>query len=175
MLKADHEAWLVYTQASHDAALEHSPDYRACHEAKAPRFASDTESLLQLTSIDSAGWENTLLELHRCTESNQPDRFGRVFDHGATLSGPVYAIRVTGALFHTQGGLCVNDEARVLAQDGTPFPNLFAGGGSARSVSGPADRGYLPAMGLCTAVTYGRLAGQHAAHQILASQSSGLT
>jgi fumarate reductase flavoprotein subunit len=51
----------------------------------------------------------------------------------------------------------------VLRDDGRPLPNLYAGGGAARGVSGPAVTGYLPAMGLSTAVTFGRLAGDAAA------------
>ena len=47
--------------------------------------------------------------------------------------------------------------------DGTGFANLFASGGAARGVSGPSYWGYLPAMGLCAAVTLGRAAGQAAA------------
>jgi len=43
------------------------------------------------------------------------------------------------------------------------MPNLFAGGGTARSISGPGVWGYLPAAGLCMAVTLGRLAGEAAA------------
>jgi fumarate reductase flavoprotein subunit len=72
-------------------------------------------------------------------------------------------LRVKGALFHTQGGLQIDARARVLRPDGLPLPNLFAGGGAARGVSGPSFWGYLPAMGLCAAVTFGRLAGQEAA------------
>ena len=43
-------------------------------------------------------------------------------------------VKIMGALFHTQGGLEVNKEMRVLRKDGTPFPNLFAGGGAARGL-----------------------------------------
>ena len=88
------------------------------------------------------------------------------------LAPPFYAARVTGALFHTQGGLAVDGGARVLRADGSALPNLFAGGGTARSVSGPGVWGYLPAMGLCTAVTLGRLAGQGAA-RVAARQLTG--
>ena len=71
-------------------------------------------------------------------------------------------MKVTGALFHTQGGLEVDDGARVLRQDGAPFPNLYAGGGAARGVSGSAVWGYLSGNGLLTAITLGRLAAQSA-------------
>jgi fumarate reductase flavoprotein subunit len=76
---------------------------------------------------------------------------------------PYHAFRVGGAIYHTQGGLQTDGQARVLRADGSALPNLFAGGGAARGVSGPSSWGYLPAMGLCAAVTTGRLAGQAAA------------
>ena len=75
-------------------------------------------------------------------------------------------MKVTGSLFHTQGGLVVNAQARVLREDGSPFPNLFAGGGAACGVSGSADWGYLSGNGLLTAVTLGRLGGAVAAWQV---------
>ena len=79
------------------------------------------------------------------------------------LKPPYYAVRVTGALFHTQGGLRIDRTARVLRSDGTPLPNLFAGGGAARGASGAAVWGYLSGNGLLTAVTLGRIAGASAA------------
>ena len=71
--------------------------------------------------------------------------------------------KIAGALTHTQGGLEVNTEMRVLRKDGKPLPNLFAGGGAARGLSGPSDWGYLSGSGLMTATNMGRLAGIAAA------------
>ena len=79
------------------------------------------------------------------------------------LKPPFYAVKVNGALFHTQGGLVVDAEARVLRDDGTPLPNLMAGGGAARGVSGDSNYGYLSGNGLLAATTIGRLAGISAA------------
>ena len=70
---------------------------------------------------------------------------------------------MTAALFHTQGGLVVDEEARVLRRDGSRFANLFAGGGAARGVSGPSASGYVGGNGLMTATTFGRLGGAAAA------------
>ena len=71
---------------------------------------------------------------------------------------------MTGALFHTQGGLVVDTGARVLRK-GTrrALPNLFAGGGAARGLSGPSGWGYTSGAGLMTATTLGRVAGEGAA------------
>ena len=90
-----------------------------------------------------------------------PDRFGRVFTK--KLAAPYCAIKVTGALFHTQGGLAVDTRARVLRQNGKPFPNLFAAGGAAAGVSGGQASGYLSGNGLLTATVLGRIAGTSAA------------
>jgi fumarate reductase flavoprotein subunit len=79
------------------------------------------------------------------------------------LAPPFRAVRVTGALFHTQGGLVIDTAARVLRPDGRPLPNLFAGGGAARGLSGPSRWGYLSGNGLLSATVLGRIAGQSAA------------
>ena len=57
------------------------------------------------------------------------------------LAPPFYAVKVTGALFHTQGGLDIDAHCRVLRADGSPFVNLLAAGGAARGVSGNAVAG----------------------------------
>jgi fumarate reductase flavoprotein subunit len=91
----------------------------------------------------------------------KPDRFGRVFEK--KLAAPYRAIKVTGALFHTQGGLAIDARTRVLRQKGPAFLNLFAAGGAAVGVSGTQASGYLSGNGLLTATVFGRLAGQAAA------------
>ena len=98
------------------------------------------------------------------------DRFGRDFTAKPALVGPFYAVKVTGALFHTQGGLAIDTAASVLRDDGTRLPNLFAGGGAACGLSGRGRDGYLSGNGLLTAVVLGAQAGRSAA--ALASASS---
>ena len=88
------------------------------------------------------------------------------------LEPPYHAIRVTGALFHTQGGLDIDAQCRVLRElDGAPLPNLLAAGGAARGVSGNAVWGYLSGNGLLSAVAGGAIAGRSAARQLGANAS----
>jgi fumarate reductase flavoprotein subunit len=91
------------------------------------------------------------------------DGFGRDWSRAAPLSAPLCAVRVTGALFHSQGGLAVDDAARVRLAEGGIVPNLFAAGGAACGVSGPEASGYLSGNGLLSAVALGRIAGLGAA------------
>jgi fumarate reductase flavoprotein subunit len=105
-----------------------------------------------------------------CASGQKTDALGRDFTHKPPLQAPYYLCKIIGALTHTQGGLEINTEMRVLRTDGRVFPNLLAGGGAARGLSGPADWGYLSGSGLLMATSSGRLAGETAAAQVGASK-----
>jgi fumarate reductase flavoprotein subunit len=126
------------------------PDYQEAHRAGAVRPVPDFSFL-----------EKTLEQVRGYASGGQ-DPFGRDFTTKPALVPPYYAIKVTGALFHTQGGLIVDEQARVLDRAGRPLPNLFAGGGAARGLSGSGVWGYLSGNGLLSAVTLGRIAGENA-------------
>ncbi|MFW5634081.1 MAG: FAD-binding protein, partial [Erythrobacter sp.] len=157
-----HVAWSIYDERRHEIMCQFD-DYRQARSAGCLIRAESLAELAQKAGIDAAGLEASVAETHRLVESGGHDRFGRSFAGKAPLEPPFYAVRVTGALFHTQGGLEVDGHARVLRASGEPFPNLYAGGGAARGISGPGADGYLAGKGLLTATTLGRLAGEHAA------------
>jgi fumarate reductase flavoprotein subunit len=142
-------AWCIYDERLHQLGMTF-PDYQEAHRAGAvkmnPSFPRLNETLRGVEKYASGG----------------QDPFGRDFTTKPKLSPPYYAIKVTGALFHTQGGLVVDEQARVLDRTGRPLPNLFAGGGAARGLSGSQVWGYLSGNGLLSAVTLGRIAGENA-------------
>ncbi|TWG53786.1 FAD-dependent oxidoreductase [Aminobacter sp. J44] len=154
-------AWNVYDRRIHDFALNF-PDYREAFEASAIRTAPDARSLAAAISVDADRLEATLSAVGEMQCGATADPFGRDFTTKLALAAPFYAVKVTGALFHTQGGLVVDETARVLGLDGSPFPNLFATGGAACGVSGPDVSGYLSGNGLLTAIALGYLAGEAA-------------
>lgn len=154
----------VYDRRIHEIALQFE-DYRNAVALGAVRQAADAAQLAATFGLPAERLAKTLGEVAALAVSGCTDRLGRRFDSEKRLEPPFFAVRVTGALFHTQGGLEVDRSARVLRSDGTPFPNLFAAGGAARGVSGPAAEGYLAGNGLLAAVVLGRFAGQGAAAQ----------
>jgi fumarate reductase flavoprotein subunit len=126
----------------------------------------EADSIAQLAArlkLPEAALLESFAEVERLKRGGGTDRFGRSFDGVPALSSPFKAVRVTGALFHTQGGLEVDRHARVLDRDGKPLPNLFAAGGAAAGVSGSQASGYLSGNGLLTATVLGRIAGRSAA------------
>ncbi|MBU6211241.1 MAG: FAD-dependent oxidoreductase [Gammaproteobacteria bacterium] len=160
-------AWVIFDEQRHRACLEHSVEQRQLAEVGAIKRADDWATLEQLCGLPagSLAAENALIDAARAAD--QEDHLGRSFKYLAPLTPPFCAVRVTGALFHTQGGLCINEKAQVVRTDDSALPNLYAGGGAARSISGPAVTGYLPAVGLSMAITLGAIAGSSAAaHRI---------
>lgn len=155
-------AWNIYDERLHRIGLGF-PDYRAAQETGAIRSADLAEDLAKACGLPAQALIETLADMAWRCAGEALDPFGRDFRHKPMLSGRLYAVRVTGALFHTQGGLAVDSAARVLRPDGSRLANLFAGGGAARGVSGARVAGYLSGNGLLTAVGLGYIAGASAA------------
>ncbi|WP_420565511.1 FAD-dependent oxidoreductase [Thalassobaculum sp.] len=156
-------AWNVYDQRLHELGMRHE-DYRGANEMGAIRELSDLAALADLIGCPLDRLAATLAHAAEAAAGRDEDPFGRDFTTAPTLDAPpYYAVRVTGALFHTQGGLSIDTDARVLTAAGEVLPNLFAGGGAAVGLSGSGVEGYLSGNGLLTAVTLGRIAGTGAA------------
>jgi fumarate reductase flavoprotein subunit len=143
--------WCVYDERLHELGMTF-PDYREAEVAGAIR-----------KNFNLDGLERTMETVAAYVEGREKDPFGRDFTAKPKLVPPYYAVKVTGALFHTQGGLVVDGKARVLDAAGRPIPRLFAGGGAACGVSGDHVWGYLSGNGLLSAVGLGRIAGESAA------------
>ncbi|WP_322096958.1 FAD-binding protein [Pelagibius sp.] len=150
-------AWTIFDERIAGVARQFE-DFKHAEAAGAIRTAETVEALAESCKLPPAALATTLAAI----PSAGADPFGRSFA-GARLNAPYHAVKVTGALFHTQGGLNVTPEARVKRPDGTAFPNLFAAGGAAVGVSGTGDSGYLSGNGLLSAVVLGFIAGQRAA------------
>jgi fumarate reductase flavoprotein subunit len=162
LAQPDSIAWNIYDQRIHDLGMTFE-DYRDAEAAGAVRRADDIDELASVCGLDPESLGATMAECAVFVAGMGNCPFGRGFASKPALAAPYYAIRITGALFHTQGGLAIDSGAKVLREDGVAFPNLFAGGGAARGVSGDAVWGYLSGNGLLTAVTLGRIAGRNAA------------
>jgi fumarate reductase flavoprotein subunit len=117
---------------------------------------------------DPATLAATIARYNEAAAGRAIDPHGRTAFGIAPLAPPLYASRVVPGLFHTQGGLCVDEQAHVLRPDGSAIANLFAGGGAAAGISGRTGAaGYASGNGLLTALGLGRIAGLTAAEEIL--------
>ncbi len=159
-----HVAWSLYDERLH-RLMHQFDDYHDALRAGAVMTEPTWDELARTAGLPVDAVLETVGEVEAMVRGEARDAFGRDFTGKPILSPPFHAVRVTGALFHTQGGLAVDADARVKRKGGGVFPNLFAGGGAARGLSGPDSTGYIAGNGLLTATTLGKIAGRVAAAQ----------
>ncbi len=157
----DGKAWTVF-DARIAAIARQFADFQQAEAMNAIVQAMTIDDLAARIGVPEANLQASLHEVETLKRAGGSDRFGRDFTHVPPLSPPYCAVRVTGALFHTQGGLVIDGHARVRRRSGRVIDNLYAAGGAACGVSGPEPGGYLSGNGLLTAVSLGMVAGRSA-------------
>lgn len=131
------------------------------------RRAVSVGELAVAIGVDTDHLSATIARYDDAAAGHSADPHGRTAFGIAPLQQPLYGTRVVPGLFHTQGGLLVDEQAHVLRADGTIIANLFAGGGAAAGISGSTGgAGYASGNGLLTALGLGRIAGRAAAAEL---------
>lgn len=153
-------AWSVFDSRIADITRQFE-DFRRAEGLGAVLKANSISELAALMNVPAEALAATFASVQACKDGAESDSFGRDFKGVAALQAPYCAVKVTGALFHTQGGLVIDTSARVIGESGEPLPNLYAAGGAACGVSGNEASGYLSGNGLLTAVGLGLVAGRH--------------
>lgn len=159
-------AYAIFDQKIFDvAALEE--EFMELVKFGGVKKADTVEDAAAMMDLDAAAVSTSVSNYNQAARGLVLDDFGRTdFGLGA-LDAPYYICRVTPGLFHTQGGLKIDRDARVLSKSGQPIRNLFAGGGAAAGISGRAGAlGYASGNGLLSAIALGRIAGMAAAEEL---------
>jgi fumarate reductase flavoprotein subunit len=141
-------------------------DFQAAERAGAMLIADTVDELAARMRLPADIFAEEWRSVEVLKTRGRMDRYGRRFSAEQELRPPFFAVKVTGALFHSQGGLVIDTTGRVKRKDGSLFANLFAAGGAAVGISGTTAAGYLSGNGLLTATVLGRLTG-HAASALL--------
>ena len=158
-------AYEIFDHRIYQAILDYE-DFQQCIRMGAVKKFESIKALAQAFNIPETTLAQTHETFQQAARGESADPFGRT-DFGLPLAAPFYGVKVTGALFHTQGGLKVDGSARVVRSNGEAIPNLYAGGGTAAGFSGKAGpSGYLSANGLMAALILGKIAGEDAANAI---------
>lgn len=159
-------AYAVYDRRIHEIAAQEE-EYAELAEMGGVRWADMPEGLADHMEVDGAALAETVAAYNAAARGEGADAYGRTKFELAPLASPFAIVRVKPGLFHTQGGLMVDEHARVLRPDGSVVANLFAGGGAAAGISGQSGAGgYASGNGLLTALALGRLAGLRAAEEL---------
>ncbi len=147
----DRRAVLVWDEQLHGPSLR-SELMRESERAGAFRRYDDAASLCAALGIDGEALAGTLAGFEGLDERTGDRR---------PLEAPYYAAFLTSGILATQGGLDIDTTGRVLREDGSTIPGLYAGGGTATGISGPSSRGYSSGNGLLAALGLGWIIGEH--------------
>ncbi|GAA4910755.1 fumarate reductase flavoprotein subunit [Actinomycetospora succinea] len=154
--------WVVLDQRI-DALSRAFGDYRDVVDSGALRWAGNVADLAGLLGVPTSVLAGELADAAAVARGEQDaDRVGRTSVE-APLAAPLAAVEIVPALFHTQGGLRVDEHARVLDADERPLGPVYASGGAAVGMSGHGAAGYLAGNGLLPALGLAHLAADHLA------------
>jgi tricarballylate dehydrogenase len=139
----------------------------------APVQADSIADLATQLGLEPEALEQTVNEFNAACNDNEFDPFR--YDGKSTVGieppksnwanpishPPFYGYPVAAAICFTYGGLKTDTSARVLSKGGAPIPGLYAAG----ELVGLFYHEYPAATSVLKAITFGRLAGAHAAQQ----------
>lgn len=120
--------------------------------------ADTIEALARAARIDAAGLSATIADYNRAVESGA-DSLGRVHMPLPIATPPFYAVTHLGHSATSSTGLSVDAQLRVLREDGSVIPNLYAAGEVLGSGATLGDA-FVPGMMLTPALVLGRLLGE---------------
>ncbi|WP_066967456.1 FAD-dependent oxidoreductase [Rhizorhabdus dicambivorans] len=141
------------------------------------KVADTLDQLATQCGIDSAGLAKTVARFNHFVANGSDTDFRRgerAFDRanaadpnyalnpclGAIERGPFYAVKIVTADVGTQGGVIVDEYARVLRDDGSPIGKLYAAGNCTASMTGRSYPGAGVSIG--KSFTFAYIAARHA-------------
>lgn len=150
----------VFDAKAHAQARSLGP-FREALEAGAVVEAATPQALAEAFKLPADAFVRSLSAYNAAVRSGTPDVYGRRHFR-RVLAPPLYGSMVAGALAHTQGGLRIDAQARVLDDALRPIAGLWAAGGAAAGLSGDDAAGYLSGNGLAHALATGMIAAESA-------------
>ena len=148
-------SWLVIDQAMVDASSVIQGYIKNGFTVTGETY----EELAKAMGVDEAAFAATMEKWNACVEAGEDAEFGRTSFANPLNTAPYYAIKVTAGIHHTMGGLTINANTEVLAEDGSVIPGLYAAGEVTGGIHG-ANR--LGGNAVADFTVFGRIAGQQA-------------
>jgi len=162
-------AFAVYDKEIRDYTMAHEEEFREFVEMGGVKERNTVAELAECYGLKPEILSQSIHEYNQAASGIVQDSFGRSDFGFGPLQAPFAICKIVAGLFHTQGGLVVDDFGRVIGGQGGVIKNLFAGGGASAGVSGKSGAaGYCSGNGLLSAVGLGRIAGRSAAEEVKA-------
>ena len=158
--QTDAIANLVGDKKMYDAIEANTAGLAADLEARGVLFMGDTlEEAAEKAGVDAAALAETVAAFNAMVENGSDPDFGRTEFNGQVLEAPFVIAKAQAVNHLTYGGVATDLDARVLREDGSAIPGLYAAGDVVAGFEG-----YAHQTGECLTIVmyYGRLAGENA-------------
>lgn len=129
--------WALF-DAAREARVQDRIEYRDLRRLGAATAAADVAEVAARIGCAEDALAETPAEAAAAARGEAPDPFGRDFRGAAPRAPPYRRVRITGALFHTQGGWQLDAEAR--GRTGAGCPTSSRPGGRRRGCRGTGRR-----------------------------------
>jgi 3-oxosteroid 1-dehydrogenase len=170
-------AWLVFDQRYRDRYVfaglpPHRPLPRRWYAAGAVFRAPDLAELADAIGLDPAALTKTVARFNEFARAGHDEEFGRgdsAYDRyygdprvrpnpnlAPLAKAPFYAVKIVPGDLGTKGGLRTDARARVMREDGSVIPGLYAAGNASAAVMGHSYAGAGATIG--PAMTFGYIA-----------------
>ncbi len=157
LAQPDHIAYLCFT----DIQKEKSKKFNEWQAAGIVLSGATPGELAAAMGVDAAALEKTFVEYQNAIAKGE-DKFNRA-RLPINFDGPYYALKITGEIRHTQGGMSTDVAGHVLRPDKTLIKGLYAAGGCTEGFSSRGGAAYMSGNGLVQALVFGKIAGAAAA------------
>ncbi|MBO9355476.1 FAD-binding protein [Bordetella petrii] len=158
--------YAIFDQRIRDIA-NREPWFKEVLDYGGAKMATDVATLASSIGVDAGVLARTLDSYADAAVGKHADSHSRNDFGIAPLQPPYWYTRVGPALLSTQGGLQIDEQARVLDQNRRPIPNLYAAGGAVAGISGKqGGKGYASGSGLLHAIGLGWIAGRASARAL---------
>lgn len=155
-------AFVIGDQAIHDAVKGSGPVIKMYQDQGGKVVVGDTledfaAKLQEVHGVYKGALLKTIKEYNAAIDKGTADSLevSRSGGYNKIAQGPFYALPITANVYHTFGGLAINENAQVLDIQRSPIPNLYACPPCA------AIFREVYAGGIGSAGTFGYIAGKH--------------
>lgn len=121
--------------------------------------ADSLAGLAEQIGADPETLERTAAQFNHAVESRHDPEFGREHMIRPIGTPPFYAVKAVGFTVVSPAGIDVDAGLRVLREDGSAIPNLYAAG-EVLGFSKLSGNAFVGGMSLMPALTFGRLLGE---------------
>lgn len=144
-----------------DIQREKSAKFASWEEEGVLMTASSAADLAKAIGADTQKLERTIADYQAALKTGM-DKFNRCH-LPESFEPPFYAVKLTGEIRHTQGGMATDVAGHVLRADGSLIEGLYAAGGCTEGFSSRGGAAYMSGNGLIQALVFGKIAGAAAA------------